>query len=144
MPKLQRYFSALKNGPRKLTILVQVPGIQKSNWVKDPSLQDEWFGQDVSRSEGQLGTLRALFFRPAAFDPYMGRFGTGQHFLALNVLKSCGFTGLQLLEYCIWAKSCRMGKKCFEWYNLTLTPRVTLSKKRLKSEKFKKIRPLLL
>ena len=29
---------------------------------------------------------------------------------------------------CIWAKSCRTGKKCFEWYNLTLTPRVALSK----------------
>ncbi len=28
----------------------------------------------------------------------------------------------------IWVKSCRTGKKCFKWYNLTLTPRDVLAK----------------
>ena len=63
-------FQALKNGPRKVKILVQVPQTQISNWVKDPSLQDGWFGQGESLSEGEVGTFRALFSRPAAFDPY--------------------------------------------------------------------------
>ena len=40
-----------------------------SNQEKDPSLQDEWFGQGDTFSEGQLQTFQALFFRPAAFDP---------------------------------------------------------------------------
>ena len=64
-------FQALKNCPRKVKILVQVAAIQISSWVKVPSLQDEWFGQGDTQSEGLLQTFQALFFRPAAFDPYI-------------------------------------------------------------------------
>ena len=63
-------FQALKNGPRKVKILVQVPQTQISKWVKDPSLWDGWFGQGDFLREGEVKTFRALFSRPAAFDPY--------------------------------------------------------------------------
>ena len=63
-------FQALKNDPRKVKILVRVGQQQNSSWAKDPSLQDGWFGQGESLSEGEVKTFQALFSRPAAFDPY--------------------------------------------------------------------------
>ena len=38
---------------------------------KDPSLWDGWFGQGDFLREGEVGTFRALFYRPAAFYPYI-------------------------------------------------------------------------
>ena len=63
-------FQALKNDPRKVKILVRVGQQQNSSWAKDPSLQDGWFGQGESLSEGEVKTFQALFSHPAAFDPY--------------------------------------------------------------------------
>ena len=106
----------------------------------------------------------------ARWRAHMGRFSSGQHFLALNVTKSHGFTGLQLLEYFIYVQKlsfplilgqgrwegldvfkpkkilpgnvCRKGLKFQEIPGKLYF--LKTSEKWLKSGKFKKIRPLLL
>ena len=98
--KLQPFPAHVSWHPRKLKILVQVRAIQISSWVKDPSLQDGWFGQGDSWSEGQLQTFQALFSRPAAFDPYVqeNSFSPVHYSVIVSVLSvDCDFFNLNFI-----------------------------------------------